>query len=849
MSLKEYLRKRSFESTPEPRPWTPPASGNRFYIQRHSATRLHYDLRLEMDGALRSWAVPKGPTLDPAEKRLAVLVEDHPLEYGEFEGTIPEGNYGAGKVILWDKGTYEWLTDTPPAQQWERGDLKFRLHGQKLVGEFALVRMKNRGKGNEWLLLKKKDFAVKPGWDPESDLRSVRQEKVDPAEIPGAKKAPMPREVQPMLATLGDSLPEGAEWLYEVKWDGVRALALLDHGKVRLLSRTGNAMEAQYPEFRGLGDLLAAKSAVLDGEIVAFDEQGRPSFARLQPRIMANPKNVPHLARTQPVNLFVFDLLYLDGYDLREAPLAERRRALAAILKPSPLLRLSDHFTGNGHELMEAARQNDLEGIVAKRALSRYEPRRSRDWVKIKVVNQQEFVICGWIEGEREPFGSLALACYEGGKLKYVGNVGSGFTQEMLETVSKKLKPLATSRSPLSEIPAEVKKAHWVKPELVCAVRYNSWTQDARLRAPVFQGLRLDVAAKDCVLEGNGKVAATPEEPAAPSSAAAPLLAGNQEEVTLAVDSHKLKLTHLSKVFYPREGYRKRDVINYYNAVAELILPHLHDRPLTLKRYPNGIEGEHFFQKDAPAGTPAWVRRKKIAPEKGEEAKHFVLAQDRATLLWLANLGCIDQNPMQSRVGSLEHPDFILLDLDPYNCGYDRIVEAAQLVRRRLEQLGLEGYPKTTGGDGMHIYLPLEPRYSYDQARSFAEVLARLVAHERPDLFTTPRAVKQREKGKVYFDYLQIGGGKTISAPYVLRAHPGAPVSTPLAWREVAPGLAPAQFHLGNVLERFARLGDLFEPVLKKPQRLEDALEKLEGMVRGSQESGVRSQRSKSSSA
>jgi bifunctional non-homologous end joining protein LigD len=833
MSLKEYLRKRSFESTPEPRPGTPPSAGNRFYIQRHSATRLHYDLRLEMDGALRSWAVPKGPTLDPAEKRLAVLVEDHPLEYGEFEGTIPEGNYGAGKVILWDKGTYEWLTDTPPAQQWERGDLKFRLHGQKLVGEFALVRMKNRGKGNEWLLLKKKDFAAKPGWDPESDLRSVRQEKIDPASIPSAKKAPMPRAAQPMLATLGDSLPEGAEWLYEVKWDGVRALALLDHGKVRLLSRTGNAMEAQYPEFRGLGGLVTAMSAVLDGEIVAFDEQGRPSFGRLQPRIMANPKNVPHLARTQPVVLFAFDLLYLDGYDLREAPLAERRRALEAILKPNPLLRLSDHFTGKGRELMEAARQNGLEGVVAKRALSRYEPRRSRDWIKIKVVNQQEFVICGWIEGEREPFGSLALACYEAGKLKYVGNVGSGFTQEMLDAVFKKLKLLAAPRSPLAEIPAEAKKARWVKPELVCAVRYNSWTQDARLRAPVFQGLRLDVAAKDCVLEGE-KTAAPPEGPAAPSNLAAPLLAGPQEEVTLAVDGHKLKLTHLNKVFYPREGYRKRDVINYYNAVAELILPHLHDRPLTLKRYPNGIEGDHFFQKDAPQGTPAWVHRKKIAPEKGEEAKHFVLAQDRATLLWLANLGCIDQNPMQSRVGSLEHPDFILLDLDPYNCGYDRIVEAAQLVRRRLEQLGLEGYPKTTGGDGMHIYLPIEPRYSYDQARSFAEVLARLVAHERPDLFTTPRAVKQREKGKVYFDYLQIGGGKTISAPYVLRAHPGAPVSTPLAWREVAPGLSPAQFHLGNVLERFVRLGDLFAPVLRKPQKLENALDRLEKMVRES---------------
>ncbi len=836
MSLKEYSRKRRFESTPEPRPGGPSSWGNRFYIQRHSARRLHYDLRLEMDGALRSWAVPKGPTLDPAVKRLAVLVEDHPLEYGEFEGTIPEGNYGAGSVSLWDKGTYEWLTDKPPREQWERGDLKFRLHGHKLMGEFALVRMKDRGKGNEWLLLKKKDFAAKPGWDPESDLRSVREGAVDAAAIPGARAAPMPREIVPMLATLSDSLPEGAEWVYEVKWDGVRALCFLEDGRTRMFSRTGKTIERQYPEFSALADSVAAKGAVLDAEIVAFDEQGRPSFGPLQPRIMANPKNVPHLARTQPVSLFTFDLLYLDGYDLRESPLTERRRALAAILRPDARVRLSEHFTGDPGQLLEAARQNGLEGIVAKRALSRYEPRRSRDWLKIKVVEQQEFVICGWTEGERKPFGSLVLSYHEDGKLRYAGNVGSGFTQELLDTVHRHLKPLATSRSPLSETPPEVKDAHWVKPELVCEVRFHSWTLEDRLRAPVFLGLRPDVGPKDCVRERAGGATPAKTDAAAPATPSfpGPLLPAGREEVVLAVDGHKLKFTHLDKVFYPREGYRKRDVINFYNSVAELILPYLHDRPLTLKRYPDGIEGEHFFQKDAPPGMPAWVHRKKLATEEGKEAKHFVLAQDRASLLYLANLGCIDQNPTMSRVGSLDRPDFILLDLDPNGCAYDRIVEAALLLRRKLEQLELVGCPKTTGGDGMHIYIPIETRYSYEQARGFAEVLARLVAHERPDLFTTPRAVAKREKGKFYFDYLQIGEGKTISAPYVLRAYPGAPVSTPLAWGELKPGLSPAQFHLGNVLDRFARLGDLFRPVLTEKQRLEKALEKLETLVRAS---------------
>lgn len=829
MSLDKYLQKRLFKRTPEPRPAPAPAPGNRFVVQRHSARRLHYDLRLEMGGVLKSWAVPKGPTLDPGQKRLAVLVEDHPLEYGDFEGTIPAGNYGAGTVTIWDRGSYEWLGDKPPGRQWELGDLKFRLHGEKLMGEFALVRMKGRGKGNEWLLIKKKDFAAKAGWDAEDDIRSVGPSTaVDPAQIPGAVRGPMPRELSPMLATPGDALPEGAEWLYEVKWDGVRALCFLEGNKVGLVSRSGHAMDRQYPELAALAESVAAHSAVIDGEIVAFDPQGRPSFSLLQPRIGASAKAVAQLAGTQPVSLFAFDLLYFNGYDLRAAPLLERKRVLASILRLSPRLRYSDHFMGNGAELMEATRRNGLEGIVAKRALSPYESRRSRNWVKLKVVNQQDFVVCGYTEGEREGFGALALGYYEGDKLVYAGNVGSGFDQQALKTVHRLLKPLASPRSLLADAPQGLKSVHWVRPELVCTVRFSSWTPEQRLRAPVFLGLRPEANPKDCVREAGGQPADTGSaQPLSP-----PLLAGRQEEISLTVDGRRLKFTNLNKVFFPREGYKKRDVINYYGAVAHLILPHLKDRPLSLKRYPDGIEGEHFFQKEAPAGIPSWVCVEPIFSEHNQAPINFVVAGDRVTLLYLANLGCIDQNPWLSRVGSLENPDFILIDLDPSDCGYDRIVEAAQLVRRKLDLLGLEGYPKTTGGDGMHIYIPLEPLYSYEQARSFAEILARLLAGERPDLFTTPRAVARREKGKVYFDYLQNGAGKTIAAPYVLRAYPGAPVSTPLAWREVAPGLAPAQFHLGNVLDRFARLGDIFQPVFTNRQRLEAALEKLENLVR-----------------
>ena len=829
MLLDDYSRKRRFDKTPEPGPGVAPAGGDRFYIQRHQARRLHYDLRLEMDGVLKSWAVPKGPTLDPAEKRLAVLVEDHPLEYGNFEGTIPAGNYGAGSVMVWDRGRWEALGEKSVAEQMERGDLKFRLHGEKLVGEFALVRMKNRGKGNEWLLLKKKDFAAKPGWDAESDLRSVGRENLDPSKLPGAKRAEMPAELTPMLATAATSLPEGSEWLYEVKWDGWRALCFVEGKKMRLLSRNKKPMDRQYPELSVLADLLGRATAIVDGEIVALDEQGRPSFELLQQRITVGAKGVTQQARSHPVAFFAFDLPYYNGYDLRATPLLERKRLLASALNPSPVVRYSEHFVGNGPRLLASAREQGLEGVMAKRALSAYESRRTANWLKVKIVAQQEFAIGGMVAGEREPFGSLVLGVYEGPKLVFAGNVGSGFDQDSLKRVHRLLEPLVTSRCPFAEKPEMLTPVTWVKPEVVCTVRFAQWTKEDRLRAPVFLGIREDVAARDCVREASELAPPAAEAPAERPK----LLSGKQPEVLLTIGKHRLKFTNLNKVFYPREGYVKRDLINYYDTVAELLVPHLKDRPLSLKRYPNGIEGKYFFQKEAAESFPDWLRTEAIFSEHNRAPIHYVVADNRASLLYLANLGCIDQNPWMSRVGSLEHPDFVLIDLDPYACGYDRIIEAARLVREKLELLELEGYPKTTGGDGMHVYIPVEPRYSYEQSRSFGEVLARLLAHERPELFTTPRTVAKREKGKVYFDYMQNREGSTISAPYVLRAHPGAPVSTPLSWSEVGAGLTPAQFHLGNVLDRFARVGDLFAPVLSKPQRLERSLKKLEEMVRG----------------
>ena len=863
MSLKEYVRKRSFEQTPEPKPGkggpkTP--AGNFFCVQRHHATRLHYDFRLEVDGALVSWAVPKGPTLSPNEKRLAMHVEDHPLDYGNFEGNIPAGNYGGGSVMLWDRGAYDLLGDLPAKAQLARGDFKFRLHGEKLQGEFAIVLMKGRGKGNEWLLLKKKDDFADPAWDAEAHSRSVltgrtqeeiAREMAPPPAAPapgrgpekkrtmpkGAARAALPESVSPMKGVLAESVPKGAGWLYEIKWDGVRAICIVEEGAVRLVSRTGKSCERQYPELSVLPHYVDAGTAVLDGEICALDEAGRPRFELIQPRIMvADPGAIAHLARSKPVALFLFDLLYLDGYDLRGLPLTERRKWLESTVKPGGPVRVSQVFE-EGEPLLEAARAQGLEGVMAKRADSRYEARRSDCWVKIKTVRTIECVICGYTQGERDYFGALILGVYEQGKLAWAGNVGTGFDRKLLADIHARLQPLTAPRAPFAERPKVPKDVVWVRPELVCTVKYAEWTRDGRLRAPVFMGLRTDIEPAECVREETEKKG----KPAAPVQADAPakiaaagaLLAEKQVQATVNLDGRTLKFTNLNKVFYPREGYTKRDVLNYYDSVAALILPHLQDRPLSLKRYPNGIHADFFFQKRSAESFPEWLRTEPVFSGHNQADINYALANDRASLLYLANLGCIDQNPWMSRVGSLSHPDFILIDLDPQECPYDRIVEAALLINETLKRIGLTGYPKTTGGDGMHIYIPIETRYSYDQARSFAEILGMMVSDARPDLFTTPRSVKKRDKGKVYFDHLQIGEGKTIAAPYVLRAYDGAPVSTPLEWSEVRPGLQPGQFHIGNALERFTRVGDLFADVLRKKQRLEKPLEKLEPILRG----------------
>lgn len=620
-----------------------------------------------------------------------------------------------------------------------------------------------------------------------------------------------------MTATIADRPPKGDEWLFEVKWDGVRALAFVENEEVRLLSRSGHRCERQYPELAVIPHHLAATTAILDGEIAVLDAKGVSRFHLIQPRIAnSDPNSVAHLSRSTPVVYFVFDLVYLDGYDLRDVPLSERRELLDRVLTAGAGVRVSEAFPGAGETLLEAARENGLEGIVAKHARSRYESRRSRDWLKIKITGQQEFVIGGFTapQGDRDHFGALVLGVHDEGSLRWVGNVGTGFDRKLLAGLHARLEKLITPNCPFAERPKPDRGITWVKPQLVAQVKFGNWTPEGRLRAPVFLGLRNDVAAEAVAREESGD-----------------LLGAAAREATLTIDGRTLKFTNLNKPYYPADGVTKRDVINYYDAVAGLILPHLEDRPLSLKRYPDGIQGEYFFQKHTPEAYPAWLRTELIESEHAA-AINYVFAQDRSSLLYLANLGCIDQNPWMSRAGLLDHPDWVLIDLDPQECEYDLIVEAALMVKQVLDEIGLAGYPKTTGGDGMHIYIPLEPVYSYEESRTFAELIARLVTQRRPQLFTTPRSVSRRQKNRVYFDYLQNAKSKTIAAPYVLRAYAGAPVATPLEWSEVRRGLHPGQFTIRNTRERFREKGDLFGGVLERKQSLIDAVGRLEKLFR-----------------
>ncbi len=898
-ALGEYQAKRDFTRTAEPAGSvaTRPSRGRsrtkplRFVIQKHAATRLHYDLRLELDGVMKSWAVPKGPSLDPTQRRLAVEVEDHPIEYNTFEGTIPKGQYGGGTVMLWDRGTYEPETgDIDDLRQgYTRGELKVVLHGERLRGSFALVRMKGRGEDQpQWLLIKHRDAFADPEWDidtldtsvttgrtmDEIASRAKRTWKSNRPVASSPKAAPRisPSKIVPMMASIGTEIPTGANWAFEPKYDGVRVLAFASGDSVRLITRNGKDKARQFPEVTaGIRKLAARRKRpfVLDGEIVAFAGDAPARFQALQSRMhLQGDLDISGHAESTPSALVAFDLL-VDGDDvLVEEPWTTRRRRLERLIGTAPPtgVRLGDTTSGDGQRLLERARRDDWEGIIAKRTDARYYPGvRSRDWLKLKVEFRQEFVVGGYTEprNTREHFGALLLGHYDGDDFVYVGHTGGGFTRQSLADMARRLRRLERKSSPFSTPVRTNEKAHWVRPEVVVEVKFNEWTADGRLRIPIFLGVRDDKDAREVTREGASvqrvrkkagaashtrpRVAAsasTRSRAKSPSRAkaaskrtAAPrsrrgtsvdadtieaeLTTAEQEgrdaDVTLP-GGVSLRLTSLDKVWYPGRagGYTKGDVFRHYVRVAPLILPVMADRPLVLKRFPDGIKGEAFYQQKAPANPPRGVRVETIQDTDGDLAER-VVGGTLATLLYQVQLGTISVDPWHARVSSLDFADYTVIDLDPGpRAKFERVVEVATFVKEELDRLGLHGAIKTSGASGLHIFLPLPPRTTNESALLIAQLIATRVATAHPKEATVERTVAQRPKATVYVDYLQNVLGKTVAAAYAVRARPGATVSTPIDWSELTPSLDPKNFTIENVSERFARVGDLWNPILKR---------------------------------
>jgi bifunctional non-homologous end joining protein LigD len=868
--LKEYRNKRRFESTPEPQGSVRETQDRAFVVQKHAATRLHYDLRLEIDGVLKSWAVPKGPSMNPADKRLAVHVEDHPFEYKDFEGSIPKGLYGGGEVIVWDRGSYAPEGTMNARDQLAKGDLKFQLYGEKLRGSFVLVKLRSSKNKNEWLLIKHRDSFADPKWDAEQHGESVitgrtlediakgragsgKPRSTDPSEITRAVKAAMPQMPKGMPVTLAQLKEEpfsDPEWLFEIKWDGVRTIAQIQDGKTSLWSRSGRDVTAEYPEFANLASHFRVPNALADGEIVTLDENGRSNFHKLQNRLgVQNPSQ--QLMHAVPVSYYFFDLPYANGYDLRKSPLVERKEFLKRVLITDERIHYSDHVVDNGEALFEAAKEKGLEGILAKRADSSYSGARTPSWIKLKIVKELDAVVAGYTagRGSRKYFGALVLGLYDGRELKFIGSVGTGFDEDHLESLFEALQKLRTPHSPFKEPPELREAVEWVKPELVARVKYGNWTEDTHLRAPVFLSLRKDRKAQDCTFvdELPAETADDPEPPRAPDPPDPPkraralkstashndpekeLSTGTSESLDLESDGHAIHLTHLNKMFFPEVGLKKRHVLAHYYRMAKYVLPFLKDRALVLRRYPDGVGGKAFFQKEAPSFIPEWMATATVySDERGKEMKYMV-ANTRAALLYVTNLGCIDHNPWSSRADSQDTPDYVFFDLDPTpDTPFSAVLHIAKEIHSLLKSIRLNCYLKTSGADGFHIFVPLEPQYTYEQARTFAEVVGRLVGAENPNLTTFERSVDKRPKGRILIDALQNARGKPLACVYSARAYPKAPVSTPIHPDELIKHFAPEKWNLKNIQERVKDVGDLWGNFWDKRQTLTYALKLLE---------------------
>jgi bifunctional non-homologous end joining protein LigD len=822
--LKDYRAKRDFDATPEPADTSSGAAKKqrsrkradapRFVIHEHSATRLHWDLRLERDGVLASWAVPKGLPNAPKENHLAVWTEDHPLEYVDFHGEIPKGQYGAGTMKIWDHGTYEAL-------KWEPRKIEVALHGERVEARYALFPISaeptDGGHPKEWMI-----------------------HRMDPPE--DAAREPMPEHVKPMLARAGALPTDEHAWAYEIKWDGVRAIAYSTPGELRLESRNLKAITAQYPELARLNRALSSHAAILDGEIVSFDEHGLPSFAALQRRMhVGSASQVKRLTKEAPVTYMIFDLLWLDGRSLMALPYGERRERLSALGLSGAAWQTPDHLTGKAEDVLAATAAQRLEGVVAKRLDSTYEPgARNGSWLKIKNFGRQELVIGGWLPGEgrrRERIGALLVGVYDGdGKLRYAGRVGTGFSDAELDKLAGLLGPLQREGSPFEAGERPPRGAIFVEPKLVAEVEFTEWTKAGILRHPSYKGLREDKDAKEVVREDFAPTLATKKGPARGKSAATrqrddrdqfsrlALSSASAKQATTIVEGRELKLSNLDKTLYPQAGFVKRDVIEYYAAVAETLIAHLQGRTLTVKRWPDGVEGKSFFQKQAPAHRPEWVRTVTLQSEK--KPIDYLLADAHATVVWLANLAALELHVPLARAEAHAQPTALVFDLDPGAPA--TVIECCRValtLHGMFENLGLQSFVKTSGKKGLQLYLPLNDReVSFAQTKPFAKAVAELLEQSEPELIVSRQTKMQRE-GKVLIDWSQNDQNKTTVCAYSLRATERPTVSTPLEWDEVSAALdsgdaSALRFEAGAVLDRVAERGDLFAPVLSLAQKL-----------------------------
>jgi len=858
-ALSSYRAKRSPDRTTEPFGPVSPVIGRLFVVHKHAARQLHFDLRLEMDGVLRSWAVPKGPSYDMNDKRLAVRVEDHPLEYGDFEGVIPKGNYGAGGVIVWDRG--EWV----PLEDWreglEKGKLLFELKGYKLHGKWTLVKIKKSEK--DWLLIKERDGYVKsPGdqFPEQSVLSGMTVEDIKAGvsadtrlrhavEAAGAVRQDVDIDkLKPMLAESRDESFTRDGWVFELKLDGYRLIAGKRNGEARLLTRNANDYTNVFPEVARAIKALPLDNFIVDGEVVCLDAEGIPRFSRLQQRgRLSSSVDIKRAAVELPATYYAFDLLALDGFDLRTLPLVRRKEFLKDVVPKLGAVRLLDHIEREGDAFLQAVAKMGLEGIIAKKADAPYRAGRTDKWLKIKTERTSDFVIIGFTapRGSRSHLGALQLADYVGDTLVYAGRVGTGFDEDTLTELDALLEPLVRETAPctgpmiegvlMDEVP-EAKTTTWVEPVNVAEVRFREWTPDGLLRHATFLRLRTDKPPQDCQRElgqperREGSVVREPpaleettedmEERAPPSSVSAVVQSQPTEKRTITY-------SNLKKTYWPNEKYTKGDLIDYYRAIAPWILPYLRNRPVVMTRYPDGIDGKMFYQKDAPEFAPDWIRTINIWSEDTQREIRYFVADDEDSLLYIANLGSIPLHIWASRVGSLELPDWCVIDLDPKEAPFRDVIRTAQVLHALCETIGLPNYVKTTGKTGLHIFIPLGRQITYAQSRTLGELLARVVLQQIGDIATIIRHVTKRGD-KVYLDYLQNRHGQTIVAPFSVRPLPGATVSMPLRWDEVVDGLDPRNYTIKNAVARMETLSsDPCFNVLEQTPDLQKILQRL----------------------